>query len=195
MQRVLRKAGLYLEAVNVYLERIERAAGIAAALLMFVIMIIVACDVAMRYVFNRPFAWSYDLISIYLITALFYFSLSRTFTIHGHIGVDILQYYLPIWARRLCQIAVGLLGALLFALIAYLGTIRTYGEFEDGLVTSGYIEWPTWAAVVFVPIGSTMITLRLFLHALQHAISLASDRAIVALPPLAGTGEQPLLGH
>ena len=47
--------------------RIEKIASTIAAVFMFAIMMIVFSDVIMRYGFNRPFAWAYDLISIYLM--------------------------------------------------------------------------------------------------------------------------------
>ena len=44
---------------------IEKIASTIAAVFMFAIMMIVFSDVIMRYAFNRPFSWAYDLISIY----------------------------------------------------------------------------------------------------------------------------------
>jgi TRAP-type C4-dicarboxylate transport system permease small subunit len=179
-------------ALNRGLSSIERPAASLSALILFVTMGIVAADVAMRYIFNQPFMWSHDVVSLYLLPAVFYLALSRTFEVHGHIGVDILQYSLSDKLRRLCQVAIGLLSAGLFGVITYLGAIRAIGEYTDGAVISGLIEWPTWLSVAFVPLGSMIITLRLVIYALQHAVSLLANREIVALPPLAGE-EQSLL--
>lgn len=41
---------------------------------MFAVMMIVVGDVFMRYTFNRPFSWAYDLIALYLMAGLFYFA-------------------------------------------------------------------------------------------------------------------------
>src|ERR1700730_12646656 len=84
--------------------RVERLMALVAAFMMFAIMVIVAADVAMRYIFNSPFAWAYDLISLYLMGALFYFALSRAFAEGAHISVDILQYSMSENLRRICQI-------------------------------------------------------------------------------------------
>ncbi|HVV41950.1 MAG TPA: TRAP transporter small permease subunit [Nitrobacter sp.] len=171
------------------LSAIERPAAVLSAFVLFGMMLIVAVDVAMRYVFNDPFAWSHDVISLYLLPAVFYLALSRTFDIHGHIGVDILQYSLSDRWRRLCQIAIGLLGAGLFVLIAWLGFERTVEEYADGSAISGLIEWSTWISVAFVPLGSLLISVRLVIYALLHAIALIFDERIVELPPLAGSEE------
>ena len=48
----------------------ERAASILAALALFLIMVMVASDVAMRYLFDWPWGWSDDFISLYVIVAI-----------------------------------------------------------------------------------------------------------------------------
>ena len=52
--------------------RIEKLASTIAAVFMFAIMMIVFSDVIMRYAFNRPFSWAYDLISLYLMAGVFF---------------------------------------------------------------------------------------------------------------------------
>ena len=68
---------------------VERVAGVVAAVALAAIMFIATGDVAMRYVFNKPFAWAYDLISLYLMVALFYLVVSGTYAHHAHVAVDI----------------------------------------------------------------------------------------------------------
>lgn len=154
---------------------------------MFAIMAIVAADVAMRYLLNSPFPWSYDLISLYLMTALFYFALSRTFAEGSHISVDIVQYYLSDNGRRLCQIVYAALSLALFAVIAWLGAGRTIEDYEAGAATAGAILWPSWLSDVFVPIGAGLLSLRLLVHGLAHAASLATGQNLIPLPALAGS--------
>jgi TRAP-type C4-dicarboxylate transport system permease small subunit len=163
--------------------------ALVAAFMMFAIMVIVAADVAMRYIFNSPFPWAYDLISLYLMGALFYFALSRAFAEGAHISVDILQYSMSENLRRVCQIMIALIAALFFGTIAYLGLMRAIDDFSTGDATAGAILWPTWLSVAFVPIGSAMITVRLIFHALAHTLSLSTGRNIISLPALAGTAE------
>jgi TRAP-type C4-dicarboxylate transport system permease small subunit len=169
-----------------WLSRIEFFFAALAALLLFAIMAIVASDVAMRYLFNSPLSWSYDLISLYLMTALFYFALSRTYTEGAHISVDIAQYYLSEPARRLCQIAYTLPAAILFTIIAWLGAARAIDDFQTGAATAGTVLWPSWIADGFVPIGAGLLSLRLLLHAIAHALSLVGRRDLIKLPALSG---------
>ena len=70
---------------------IEKIGSFIAAMFMFLIMIIVFGDVVMRYVFNRPFSWAYDLIALYLMAGVFFLVLSEAYTNRAHVSVDILQ--------------------------------------------------------------------------------------------------------
>src|SRR3978361_740180 len=83
---------------------IEKAVSTIVAIFMFAIMIIVFSDVVMRYAFNRPFSWAYDLISLYLMAGVFFLSLSGTYAVNGHVSVDILMPHFSPFIRRLCAI-------------------------------------------------------------------------------------------
>lgn len=166
---------------------IERLLAALAALILLFVMAVVSLDVVMRYVFNRPLGWSYDLISLYLMTALFYFVLSRTFAEGAHISVDILEGRFPPAIRRVCHIVVDLLSAALFAVITWLVAGRTWDDFLAGSATSGEILWPTWLSEVLVPIGTSLLTARLLLHAAAHFGSLLTGRELIPLPPPAGS--------
>ncbi len=165
----------------------ERVASFLAAIVLFAVMLIVSADVAMRYLFNAPFGWTYDLISLYLMSALFYFALSATFAAGAHISVDVIASRLPTRMRRALQVAIALVSAWLFATIAWLAAGRTLADYASGAATSGEVLWPSWLSDVLVPIGCGLLTLRLLLHGLTHAATLATGRDFIALDPVAGT--------
>jgi len=168
---------------------VENIASFVAAVVLCAVMLIVSADVAMRYVFNRPFGWTYDLISLYLMGALFYFALSPTFAQGAHISVDVIAHRLSPRIRRLLQVIIALVSALLFATIAWFAAGRTWDDFQSGAATSGEILWPTWLSDVLVPLGCALLTARLILHALGHAMSLATGRDLVPLAAPPGADE------
>jgi len=165
---------------------IETGLASVAALLLLAIMLIVVSDVFMRYALNRPYSWSYDLISLYLMAALFYFSLSRAFALNAHIGVDILQSHMPTAGRRVCQIAAGLVTAALFLTITYVAAGRTWDDWTQGAVAAGAIPWPSWLSDILVPIGAALISVRGLVHALAHGAALVGAGEVIPLPAVAG---------
>ena len=118
-----------------YYERsaaIEKIASTIAAVFMFAIMMIVFTDVIMRYAFNRPFSWAYDLISIYLMAGVFFLVLSEAYTSRAHVSVDILQQKFSPAMIRLSEIVTCIVGIVVFSLIAYLGFLRAVDSYPIG---------------------------------------------------------------
>jgi TRAP-type C4-dicarboxylate transport system permease small subunit len=161
---------------------VEKAVSSVAAFFMFAIMIIVFGDVVMRYGFNRPFSWAYDLISLYLMAGIFFLILSEAYAAHAHVSVDILQQKFPPALIRVSEIVTCLVGIAVFSLIAWLGLLRALDSFRSSDVMAGAIPWPMWPSIGLVPFGAGLITLRLVLHFFAHVISLATHRDVIPLP-------------
>jgi TRAP-type C4-dicarboxylate transport system permease small subunit len=178
-----------LDGILKVLATIEKIASTIAAVFMFAIMIIVFGDVIMRYAFNKPFSWAYDLISLYLMAGIFFLVLSEAYTDRAHVSVDILQQKFSPPMIRLSEIVTCIVGITVFALIAYLGFLRAADSFRSSDVMAGAIPWPMWPSIGMVPFGAGLITLRLAAHLTGHVLSLATGRAVIALPAAHAAGE------
>ncbi len=119
------------------LAAVERAVAAVAATLSIAIMLIVTCDVALRYLFNSPLTWAYDLISLYLMAAVFFLVLGDAHRAGAHVGVDILQQRFAPAARRLAALVTDLVGLAVFCLIAWFGGLRALDAFESADVLAG----------------------------------------------------------
>ncbi|MGL4288545.1 MAG: TRAP transporter small permease [Phreatobacter sp.] len=170
-----------MKHVFMTLDRIEDALDWLAAAAMLAIMVVVAWDVAMRYGFNRPLSWAYDLISLYLLAGVFFLALSRAYSAGAHVNVDILQQKLPPSVMRVTEIITCALGAVIFAVICHVGFDRALEAFQAKDVMSGGIEWPTWPALALVPVGFGLLAVRLAAQGLAQLLSLITGHAIV--PP------------
>ncbi|NMF89017.1 TRAP transporter small permease subunit [Aromatoleum petrolei] len=151
----------------------ERAAALVAVGLMLAIMLVVSADVVMRYLFNSPFAWAYDLIALYLMAGVFYFVLADAHRQHAHVSIDILQERMGPRLRHGADLVTALVGVTLFSLIAYIGIERTWESFNNDEVLAGTIAWPMWLSSIIVPIGSILLVLRLMLQVVVHLAGLA----------------------
>jgi TRAP-type mannitol/chloroaromatic compound transport system permease small subunit len=90
--RPCRSVVAILAALDRILSLGERGASAAPALLL--IMVIVASDLAMGDLFDQPRGWSYDVISLYIIVAVLFLALSRTFVANGRNSIDVLVGHL-----------------------------------------------------------------------------------------------------
>lgn len=171
-----------LDRVLKALGAVEKVASTIAAAFMFVIMVIVFADVVMRYGFNKPFAWAYDLIALYLMAGVFFLVLSDAHAKRAHVSVDILQQKFPPALVRISEIVTCIVGIAVFSLITWLGWQRAVDSFIARDVMAGAIAWPMWPSIGLVPLGAGLITLRLVLHLVGHVASLATGRDYIALP-------------
>lgn len=148
-----------IRRISLALARYEAVLLALGAICLFAMMIIVFVDVAMRYLFNSPLGFSYDLISLYLMVGVFFFALSDTLRHDEHVRVDILYLRMPEGLRRLCdRISYGL-AAVLFAVVLWTGLIRALASTAQGEVMATLIPWPIWVAYWMVPIGTAPIVL------------------------------------
>lgn len=143
---------------------LEEAVSLASAVSIFAVMLIVCADVAMRYLFNDPISWAFDLISLYVMVAIFYLTLSPSYAGDHHIRIDILvrgaSARRALWLRRV-QI---LLIAPVFCVIAWLSYNESATAFVEGQVASGPIPWPRWPVNALVCLGSVLLVCRMALE-------------------------------
>ena len=76
---------------------LQRALGVTSAVVLFLMMMITAVDVAGRYLFNRPIAGGFELTEI-LLAALIYCGLPLVSARREHIVIDTFD---PLFSQRL----------------------------------------------------------------------------------------------
>lgn len=158
------------------IDHIDRVLVGLSAICMFIIMLIVMCDVIMRYFLSMPLAWSYDVISLYLMVGMFFFSVSDTLRVGGHVGIDVFQPLIPNRVRHVGE-AIGYLAiALLTGMMAELAFFRALDAWRNEEMVTGAYLWPTWMAQIPVVIGTAMLTARCLLLAGAHVRDLFDKR-------------------
>lgn len=172
--------------INSLLSALERWLVIIAAICLLLIMFIVVMDVLMRYVFNSPFIWSYELISMYLMVTVFFFSLSNTLDEDGHISVDILHMKIS-KRKRHAFLSFGYwLSLIVFSIIFYTSLGESWMSYINKDVTDGLIEWPIWISWSIVPVGVFFLIIRVFLLAVGNTVSFFSNESFISLPLISG---------
>ena len=113
-------------------------------------MAITFIDVIGRYLFSSPLPAAYEIVSL-IMPAIIFCALPLTVLKNVHVTVDLLDGFVPRWARRIQAIVVNLFGAVAMALLSWRLAIRsrdqhTYEEVTDELVLE---LWP-FSAVMSV---------------------------------------------
>lgn len=145
-------------------ELVERGAMLLSGACLFLIMVIVLADVFMRYVFNAPFSWSYDLISQYLLTAAFFLAVSSTFKAGAHISVDFFTQMMSTRLRKISAAIVTLLMMPVLIIMIHAGLDATIQAYLKNEIRFGGLDWPVWLSTVAIPIGMSLLLLRLIIY-------------------------------
>jgi TRAP-type C4-dicarboxylate transport system permease small subunit len=140
---------------------LQRALGVASAVILFAMMLITAVDVAGRYLFNKPIAGGFELTEI-LLAALIYCGLPLVSARREHIVIDTFD---PLFSRAVkrgldmvaevvCAVALAGVGYLIFVRA---GRVAEYGD------TTSVLKLPL-APVVYLM--GVMITVAAVIHLL-----------------------------
>ena len=140
---------------------LQRALGVTSAVVLFLMMMITAVDVAGRYLFNKPIAGGFELTEI-LLAALIYCGLPLVSARREHIVIDTFD---PLFSRQLkrgldmvaevvCAAALAGVGLLIFLRA---NRVAEYGD------TTSVLKLPL-APVVYVM--AVMITVAALIHLL-----------------------------
>jgi TRAP-type C4-dicarboxylate transport system permease small subunit len=171
------------------LDLIDNALMAVGCLMMFALMLVVVADVSLRYLFNAPLSWSYEVVSKYLMPGLFFLAASHTLKAHGHVTVDILHNYLGRRTRYVLQALISGLAAPAFGVAAWVSAQKTLEDFGSGAADTSGLGLPSWTVSLMLPLGFGLLALRLALNAGGYAATLLSGREVLALPPISGTEE------
>lgn len=160
-----------LDIANRALRALELASMAVTAAGLFTIMAVIVADVAARYFFRSPLAWSFDLISLYLTPAIFFLALSDTLHKEHHVNVDIVFGHVSPRTANALRFVGSALAIVVFLGVTYVAAIQTREAFQASAVTSGIIQWPTWVSSAFVVAGAGLLLLRLVFRTAAFGIA------------------------
>ena len=171
------------------IDGIDAVLMVIGCLMLFGLMLVVVADVSLRYLFNAPLQWSYEVVSSYLMPGLFFMAVSHTLKANAHVAVDILHNYVRRNTRYVFEALTSVLAVPVFALCAWVSAQRTWADLEAASTSTSGLAVPTWTISILLPIGFGMLTLRLAVNAYGYLASLLTRREVAPLPPISGTEE------
>lgn len=157
-----------MEKIDKVVTFVEKAVISLSGVCLMAIMLIVTVDVVMRYLFASPISWSFDLISLYLATLLFFAAVSDTFRRGSHVKIDLFDKLGSTRVRAVME-SVGFVAAFVLFFIMF----RV--SWEDGVksllardVIAGAIPWPTWIPYIIASLGFGLLTIRVLLTIVER---------------------------
>ena len=144
---------------------------------MFLTMAIVGSEVIARYFLNAPLAWAFDVLTLYVMPAIFFFGLPGSYSKGAHIAVDILVQRLPPVPVALTTLLCRLGGIVLFACLLYFGFGLTIESYRTGDTKTGVLTFLVWPSAMLVPLGCGLVLLRMLSQLPSDVLSLVRGGA------------------
>ena len=174
---------LLLDAID----RLGRLDGWIGAACLVALTVLMLAEITVRALSNFiswvpadiPVAWEY---SSYLMAACFTFGAAMTLRAGGHIRVTLVLGRLAPPARRLMEIAAGLVATLFVGFLSIAMVRFSWGAFERGQtsISSGTLLWIPEAVIAF---GMVLLALQFLARFIQAVLGLPlEDHRIKAAP-------------
>lgn len=162
------------------LRRVEDVLAAVAGLALFALAALTVLGVVLRYVLSAPLSWAFAFSTDYLLTAVFFLALPSTVRAGAHVRIEVLYRSLPRRAQRWCDVVGSVLSVLFVVALTWGGLRLTVGAWSDGDVPppgGAELSWPVWTSTIMVPVGSTVLLVRLLhVFAVHPGADPAQDR-------------------
>jgi TRAP-type C4-dicarboxylate transport system permease small subunit len=138
-----------------------KAVGIYASVFILIMMLLTTVDVVLRYIFNSPLLWAYE-VTEYLLVATLYLALAFTEAEGQHVNVQIVYSRLSPTGQNITYI-ITRAAMLAFSILLILKTGVTAYDSVLAQETGSAAETPRWPARIMVPLGFSLLSVQLVL--------------------------------
>ena len=126
--------------------------------IVFVMMLLVAFNVAMRYLAGRPLVWGED-VAAFLLVAIIFGSLGFTALHGGHIRVDVLVLKLSPTKQKFVRLAVDVVSLAVLVVFTWQAYSYVWGSYVNDRVIRALYEYPAYLPQAMIPLGLTLFCL------------------------------------
>lgn len=149
------------------------ASGVALVLM----MLHIAADVTLRYLFSSPIHGTVEIVSTYYMVAVVFLPLALIETKNGHIVVELVSQHLPARVQEWQIALVALVSAAYFGAFAWRTWDDALQKMAVGEVSLGNVPVTVWPTRFYLPIGCALITLVLIHKAIRLFVG---DNSVIA---------------
>jgi C4-dicarboxylate transporter, DctQ subunit len=133
--------------------------GIASAISIFLIMLVMNFEVFCRYLLNSPTTWGLEVVSYLLVTSTC-LGLAYTLRVQAHIGVDVVRKLFPIPVQLfLYRVSLLVIVAVCVVMIFW-GWLDVRASKLLGDVSLTPLAMPLWIPQIVIPLGAFLLLIQ-----------------------------------
>ena len=158
------------------LKRINLVLTVVSMLVIATLAVIVAYQVLMRYVFERPTSWVFE-IAKYALVFIIFLPLGYAQQLGQHVRVDAITTRLP--KKMQTRVEIVALGLSMFFIVLLLWSALDYAllALERGWSSDTWgLGIPTFPILIMIPIGLFFLLLNQFVTLIRHVADLFPEQ-------------------
>ena len=156
--------------------------GALGAACVIVLTLLTSLDAILRYVFNAPLIWAYD-ISTYLMGVCVFFGIPYTELKEGHVNVDVFFMRLSTKGRLVANAILRLIMLVVCLVLTWAGLSRTLMALRDNAATVGVVRIPKYPIEMAFFVSMLLFTVFLAFKIYGYLVQL-SNKSTEAEGPL-----------
>lgn len=146
-----------MQALSVVAVKVSRAFAYLGAGAVVAMMLLICVDVAARELFRVSWNPTPEIVARYLMVGMVFLPISWLEFKRQMISVELLDFALTPFMRRISDIAVMLVAAAVYGALAYTNWTKAIKEFDSGtLVEIGTNKMAVWHSYFLPPVGFTL---------------------------------------
>lgn len=151
------------------ISQFNKIIGEFAGWIVVAMMLTISFDVAMRYIFNAPTTWSFE-VNRYMLIMVVFLGGPWTLTAGGHVSVDLVTETMGTRRKLMLEIVTSIMACIYMFMFTYESMIFTWEAWENATRSTEYLAWPLWPIRMFLVIGGGLLSL-------QYIIKITEDTA------------------
>lgn len=151
------------------ISQFNKIIGEFAGWIVVAMMLTISFDVAMRYIFNAPTTWSFE-VNRYMLIMVVFLGGPWTLTAGGHVSVDLVTETMGTRRKLMMEIVTSIMACIYMFMFTYESMIFTWEAWENATRSTEYLAWPLWPIRMFLVIGGGLLSL-------QYIIKITEDTA------------------
>ncbi len=151
-----------------FLNALISGSAVLAGLLILITALLVGYEVIMRYVFDAPTLWTFD-VTIFLIMYAAYLGSAFTLREGKHVRLEFFTHWLNRYPlpSRLLRILSNLVIIVFWALATYTAVRDTITAHQFSQVTQSYLRFPLVIPLAALVLGGFLVLIQLFVETVK----------------------------
>ena len=159
------------------ISQFNKIMGEMAGWIVVAMMLTISFDVAMRYLFNAPTTWSFE-VNRYMLIMVVFMGGPWTLTAGGHVSVDLFTESMDSKKRVLLDIVTSIRACIYMLMFTWESVVFTWDAWENAIRSTEYLAWPLWPIRIFLVIGGGLLSIQYMIKITEDTVKLKTSKGV-----------------